>query len=95
MPHLGAPRPAPARAYGPPTPLRPGDVFLLTSTASPQFHRPITIRIIRQWDRPTYHGWTWVDCYQLDHRGEATTRRELFLRPDGLVRPPSTPVGRS
>ncbi|MEV6811634.1 hypothetical protein [Micromonospora sp. NPDC051296] len=70
--------------------IAPGDVFLLTRQASPQFVRPITIRVIRhRTDRITYHGWTWIECYQLDARGDAVDRRELYLMPAGLIRPPA------
>ncbi|GIJ77403.1 hypothetical protein SAMN05443287_112148 [Micromonospora phaseoli] len=70
-------------------------VYLLTRDASPQFAKPITVRVIRErTDRHTYDGWTWIEAYQLDARGDATDRRELFVRPDGMrpVRtPPATP----
>ncbi|MCZ7421651.1 MULTISPECIES: hypothetical protein [unclassified Micromonospora] len=38
------------------------------------------------------HGWTWVDCYQLDQNGDATDRRRLFVRPAGLRRVHSQPT---
>ncbi|MFY1573402.1 hypothetical protein ACN26Z_00710 [Verrucosispora sp. WMMD703] len=67
--------------------ISPGEVFLLSSAASPQFVRPITVRVIRhRTDRVTYDGWTWIECYQLDARGDAVERRELFLMPAGLIR---------
>ncbi|GIJ21929.1 hypothetical protein [Micromonospora lutea] len=67
--------------------MKPGEVFLLTRAASPQFVRPITVRVIRhRTDRTTYDGWTWIECYQLDARGDALDRRELFLMPAGLIR---------
>jgi hypothetical protein len=64
--------------------LRPGVVLLLTRTASPQFHRPVTLRVIRVLDRPTYDGWLWVEGYQLNPRGEAIDRRSLFVRRAGV-----------
>ncbi|GIJ78114.1 hypothetical protein SAMN05443287_113105 [Micromonospora phaseoli] len=70
----------------------PGELFLLTRAASPQFVRPITIRVIRhRTDRTTYDGWTWIECYQLDARGDAVERRELFVMSAGLI--PAGPVG--
>ncbi|WP_233513898.1 hypothetical protein [Micromonospora craterilacus] len=66
-------------------------VYLLTREASPQFGKPITVRVIRErTDRHTYCGWAWIEVYQLDARGNATDRRELFVRPDGM-RPVQTP----
>nr|WP_204032606.1 hypothetical protein [Micromonospora qiuiae] len=60
-------------------------MYLLTRSASPQFGRPITVRVIRErTERHTYHGWTWLDVYVLNAKGDATERRELFVRPDGL-----------
>ncbi|WP_239098255.1 hypothetical protein [Micromonospora qiuiae] len=59
-----------------------------------QFRRPITVRVIRErTERHTYHGWTWVDCYVLDAKGDAIDRRELFVMPAGL-RPVTDPVTR-
>ncbi|MFI9525756.1 hypothetical protein [Micromonospora rosaria] len=73
--------------------IRPGDVFLLTRAASVQFARPITVRVIHHHaDRPTYHGWTWIDCYQLDARGDAVARRELYVMPAGMVRQTDPPA---
>ncbi|MFV2110838.1 hypothetical protein ACFHW0_00675 [Micromonospora sp. LOL_025] len=66
-------------------------VYLLTREASPQFATPITVRVIRErTDLVTYHGWTWIEAYQLDARGQATDRRELYVRPDGM-RPTQVP----
>ncbi|MCZ7419532.1 hypothetical protein O7605_08370 [Verrucosispora sp. WMMA2121] len=67
--------------------MTPGELLVLTRAASPQFVRPITVRVIRhRTDRSTYDGWTWIECYQLDARGDAVERRELFLMPAGLIR---------
>ncbi|MER7418189.1 hypothetical protein ABT346_15645 [Micromonospora peucetia] len=80
---------ASAREDGTPR-VNPG-VYLLTREASPQFAKPITVRVIRErTDLITYHGWTWVEVYQLDARGQAIDRRELYVRPDGM-RPAQTP----
>jgi hypothetical protein len=73
--------------------IRPGEVLLLTRAASPQFVRPITVRVIRhRADLTTYDGWTWIECYQLDARGDAVERRELFVMPAGLIRGGDHPV---
>ncbi|MGC5330864.1 hypothetical protein [Micromonospora sp. DT62] len=66
-------------------------VYLLTREASPQFATPITVRVVRErTDLVTYHGWTWIEAYQLDARGQAIDRRELYVRPDGM-RPTQAP----
>ncbi|MEW2476643.1 hypothetical protein AB0875_22930 [Micromonospora gifhornensis] len=87
------PSAAPVREDGTPR-VAPG-VYLLTSAASPQFSKPITVRLIRErTDRHPYCGWTWIEVYQLDARGTAVDRRELYVRPDGLRPvPPSTATG--
>ncbi|WBB52287.1 hypothetical protein [Verrucosispora sp. WMMD573] len=77
-----------AREGGTPR-VRPG-VYLLTREASPQFHTPILVRVIRHLKRTTYDGWAWVDVYQLDRHGDATQRRALFLRP-AAMRPVNVP----
>ncbi|MFJ6169319.1 hypothetical protein ACIQH6_29675 [Micromonospora orduensis] len=75
--------------------IRSGDVLRLTRDASPQFVRPITVRVIRvltEWH--TYHGWVWIECYELGRDGEAVARRELYLMPAGahlLPGPPAPP----
>ncbi len=60
----------------------------MTGAASVQFvSRPVVARVIRvRDDLITYDGWCWLDVYQLDARGEATERRTIFVRPDGLRR---------
>ncbi|MFC8617553.1 hypothetical protein ACFT9M_14235 [Micromonospora purpureochromogenes] len=37
-------------------------------------------------DRHPPHGWTWIEGYQLDSRGLATTKRELFVLVEGVRR---------
>ncbi|MFI0792539.1 hypothetical protein ACH4OY_07560 [Micromonospora rubida] len=65
--------------------IRAGDLLHLTRAASPQFVRPIVVRVIRELaDRHTYHGWTWVEAYELDARGVAVAKRELFVLRAGL-----------
>ncbi|MFF5056047.1 hypothetical protein ACFY1S_22985 [Micromonospora sp. NPDC000663] len=50
--------------------IRSGDVLRLTRDASPQFVRPITVRVIRVLaERHTYHGWVWIECYELGATG--------------------------
>jgi hypothetical protein len=62
-----------------------GDVLHLTRAASVQFIRPISVRVIRELtDRHTYCGWTWIEAYQLNERGEATAKRELYVQRSGL-----------
>ncbi|SCE90807.1 hypothetical protein GA0070607_3083 [Micromonospora coriariae] len=65
--------------------LRAGDVIRLTRAASPQFVRPLTIRVIRELaDRHTYHGWVWVEGYELGRNGVALAKRELFVLREGV-----------
>jgi hypothetical protein len=66
-------------------PFKSGDLLHLTRTASVQFSRPLFFRLIRVLeDRITYDGWVWIEGYELDARGEAVARRELFVQPAGL-----------
>lgn len=78
---------------GPPP--RSGTMVWLTQAASPQFFRPIPFRVIRRLDWDTYDGWTWLDGYQLDDRGDAVERRSVFVRPDGLSPWAAPPRGRA
>lgn len=62
-----------------------GDLFHLTRAASVQFVKPIRFRLIRVMDeRITYDGWTWIEGYQLNEKGDAVARRELFVQQAGL-----------
>lgn len=64
---------------------RSGDILHLTRDASVQFaSRPIHFRVIRVHDTPTYHGWIWLDGYQLNSLGEAVERRMIFVQIKGL-----------
>ncbi|MEU8253498.1 hypothetical protein AB0C06_04425 [Micromonospora inaquosa] len=66
-------------------PFRSGDLLHITQAASVQFSRPFLFRLIRVLtDRITYDGWLWIEGYELDARGEAVARRELFVQPAGL-----------
>ncbi|WP_433230388.1 hypothetical protein ACQP2H_00535 [Micromonospora sp. CA-248260] len=72
--------------------LRGGDLLHLTREASPQFVRPITVRVIRELpDRHTYDGWTWIEAYELGPDGLARRRRELYVRRAGVRWLPSPP----
>ncbi|MEU2986908.1 hypothetical protein ABZ647_21175 [Micromonospora aurantiaca] len=35
-------------------------------------------------DRAAYDGWTWIEAYELNAKGEAIAKRELFVQPAGL-----------
>ncbi|MCX4387752.1 hypothetical protein OG777_12515 [Micromonospora peucetia] len=75
--------------------LRAGDLLHLTRAASVQFVTPITFRLIRVLDQPTYHGWLWLDGYQLNKKGDAVARRELFVQHAGLRKlDPAAPAPR-
>jgi hypothetical protein len=63
-----------------------GDILIVTREASVQFTRPMTFRVIRQHDWPTYDGWSWIDGYQLNHCGDAVNRRSIFVQLAGLKR---------
>ncbi|WP_307962335.1 hypothetical protein [Salinispora arenicola] len=71
-----------------------GDVLHLTRAASPQFIRPIFFRLIKiRRELHTYDGWTWLDGYQLNSKGDAVSRRELFVFEAGtrvMHTPPTT-----
>ncbi|WP_207892702.1 hypothetical protein [Micromonospora sp. MW-13] len=66
--------------------IRAGDVVQVTRAASVQFiSRPIIARVIRvRDDLITYHGWRWLDVYQLDAEGDAVERRTIYVQPAGL-----------
>ncbi|MEV5818387.1 hypothetical protein ABUL04_21755 [Micromonospora harpali] len=64
-----------------------GDLLHVTRAASVQFVRPIFFRVIRvHEDWHTYHGWLWLDGYEVDARGDAVARRSIFVQPAGLRR---------
>lgn len=65
--------------------MKTGDLLHLTRAASPQFVRPILFRLIKVRAEPdTYHGWVWMEGYQLDARGNAVVRRDLYVRKAGV-----------
>ncbi|MET8306613.1 hypothetical protein [Micromonospora sp. NPDC005173] len=77
--------------------IQSGDLLRLTRDASPQFVRAVTVRVIRVLaDRHTYHGWLWIECYELAPHGDAVARRELYLMPEGVrwLTAPPAPVRR-
>ncbi|MDG4828204.1 hypothetical protein O7627_02655 [Solwaraspora sp. WMMD1047] len=65
---------------------KPGDVLLIDGRASVQFagDRALRLRVIWVCERPTYRGWCWVTGYCLDADGNASERREVFVRVAGL-----------
>lgn len=65
-----------------------GEVLHVGAAASVQFagSRALTFRVIRVDPRITYDGWLWIDGYVLGPTGEATERRVIFVRRDGLRR---------
>ncbi|MCM0677878.1 hypothetical protein NCC78_24845 [Micromonospora phytophila] len=73
--------------------IRSGDVLYLTPSASPQFVRPITVRVIRVLtDWHTYHGWCWIDVYELGSHGDAVDRRSLYVLCEGVHRRTTPPA---
>lgn len=63
---------------------RCGDVLHVTRAASVQFRTPIIFRVIRVHDWPTYHGWQWLDGYELNAAGDAILRRRIYVQVAGL-----------
>ncbi|MGK5672739.1 hypothetical protein ACSNOB_07840 [Micromonospora sp. URMC 106] len=66
-------------------PPKAGDVIHLTRAASVQFIQPIMFRVIRVLDWATYYHWIWLDGYQLDRKGDAVSRRSVFVQKNGLL----------
>ncbi|MGV9979979.1 hypothetical protein ACWDUH_20110 [Micromonospora wenchangensis] len=71
---------------------RPGDLLIVDRAASVQFtgERALRLRVVSVSDRHTYDGWVWLTGYVLDRRGEATAKREVFVRLAGLRHAPTT-----
>ncbi|MEU4780563.1 hypothetical protein [Micromonospora sp. NPDC023633] len=71
----------------------PGDLLVVDGRASVQFagDRALTFRVVSVADQPTYAGWIWLTGYVLDRRGEATAKREIYVRLAGLRPATSTP----
>ena len=74
---------------------RSGDVLHVTRAASVQFLRPITFRVIRVHDWPTYDGWVWLDGYELNATGDAVNRRSIFVQSAGLRHLQAAPAART
>ncbi|PWU45020.1 hypothetical protein DLE60_13710 [Micromonospora globispora] len=74
---------------------RSGDVLHVTRAASVQFLRPITFRVIRAHDWPTYDGWVWLDGYELNATGDAVNRRSIFVQSAGLCQLQAAPAPRT
>ncbi len=79
----------------PPLP-RSGQIIRLTRAASVQFTQPIVATVVRVDPRDTYHGWVWLDVFQLDQDGRAVERRSVFVQLDGIqyLPPPGPPAPR-
>jgi hypothetical protein len=69
-----------------PCPPKPGDELWIDREASVQFARQprFMFRVISVCPKPTYPGWVWLTGYQLDERGNAVDKREIFVRLAGL-----------
>ncbi|MGW1059815.1 hypothetical protein [Micromonospora rubida] len=66
--------------------LKAGDVLHITAACSVQFTKPVMFRLIKvRHDLVTYDHWIWLDGYQLDAKGEAAARREIFVLRAGLT----------
>lgn len=75
---------------------RAGTVLWIGRAAGVQFggDRAITLRLVSVDEQPTYEGAAWVTGYVLNARGEAITRRELYIDVTAGVRvlPPHAPA---
>ncbi|GAB2952217.1 hypothetical protein GCM10027280_45770 [Micromonospora polyrhachis] len=71
--------------------LAPGALIKIDRRASAQFagQPGFTFRVISVCDKPTYRGWAWITGYVLDQHGQATEKREIFVRLAGLHLIPS------
>ncbi|WBB51526.1 hypothetical protein O3597_14090 [Verrucosispora sp. WMMA2044] len=76
----------------------PGDLLRIDSRASVQFagRRALTLRVVSASDRHAYDGWIWLTGYVIDRRGNATAKREVYVRLAGLrAAPESAPAART
>ncbi|MEU4638300.1 hypothetical protein AB0B62_26405 [Micromonospora chalcea] len=83
----GKPSPRRGTSGRPPSarPIKAGDLLRLDRAASVQFCRPITVRVIREiTERHPYDDWAWIEAYELNGKGVAVAKRELFVRLAGL-----------
>jgi hypothetical protein len=79
-------------------PLTAGTVLHIGGECSVQFAggRALRLRLVSVDDKPTYPGWVWLTGYVLDARGDATARREVYVRRAGIrVVPAPTAVVRA
>ncbi|HEY0698933.1 MAG TPA: hypothetical protein VGD43_14125 [Micromonospora sp.] len=69
-----------------PQPPERGEELWIGREASVQFAgQPcFMFRVISVCPKPTYRGWAWITGYQLDEKGNAVARREIFVRLAGL-----------
>ncbi|WP_231929324.1 hypothetical protein [Micromonospora inositola] len=63
-----------------------GDLLLIDGRASVQFagDRALTFRVVSVCDRPTYSGWIWLTGYEINRRGNATAKRDIYIQLSGL-----------
>jgi hypothetical protein len=73
---------------------RSGDVLHITRAASVQFSKPMLFRVIRIHSWPTYHGWLWLDGYELNPVGDAVVRRSILVQRAGLRKSTFQPTQR-
>ncbi|MFI2407472.1 hypothetical protein ACH47V_23760 [Micromonospora chersina] len=75
--------------------MKAGDLLHITRAASVQFVNPMWFRLVKVLaERHPYDGWIWLDGYQLNDRGDAVARREIFVQTAGLRKlttPPPAP----
>lgn len=76
------------------TPVNSGDLLCIGRAASVQFVKPIMFRVIRVLDWVTYDRWVWLEGYQLDAKGQAVERRQIFVQPAGLRKIAERPAQR-
>ncbi|MEV6524203.1 hypothetical protein AB0M43_19815 [Longispora sp. NPDC051575] len=64
----------------------PGDVVRLTKSASPQFGKPLLLRVTKtEGRRSSVYGWAWIEGYVLDNSGNAVTKRSVFVNLNGIA----------
>lgn len=85
-PSPSAPRGCTARCCRRRQELRPGDIFTIDRQASIQFggDRRLIFRLTSVDQKTTCHGWVWLNGYELNQRGEAVGKREIFVQLAGL-----------
>lgn len=67
-------------------PPRPGDTVVVGQAASVQFGpgRALVMRLVKIGPPVTADGFGWIEGYVLNQQGNATERREVFVRLAGL-----------